>query len=190
MYQPKNSFFIIGTSTGGTSLLHGCMVKHPQVQCHYEWFENRTNPEKQMKQWTEDSRKVESIGQLWGCKVPYEQFVTSSANWTLEEITSLIDYFKILFIQRRYSMYAKKDAHRENFRTWWEGANFHLYWAMREKAPERILLISYETLVLQPQAELFRICRFLGIRFEYEEMKKGTANAKSRILVGWDRSRI
>jgi len=184
----KDSFLITGCSVSGTSLLHG-LISHNSACCvDYEYFRYKHDVRKAIISWQDKAKKTKLI---WGNKIPYEQFITSKPKWEEEDIVKLIDLFKIVFIQRRFTMYAKQNSSDVKYKVYWNNANYNVYWAMREYKPDKIIAVSFEDLCLRPRAEVNRICDFLGIPFEYEEMIKGTINGKSRLSkIGFDLSRV
>ena len=188
----SKAFLILGNSVSGTSLLHGLMNHHPQIDCLYEWFRNRTQPKVAIDEWRTAAKTAAKRGLIWGNKIPIEQFVTlKSKSWKPEQIIALIDDFKIVFIQRRYFQYAKSNAGHAQYREWWEFANFTIYWSMRDRHPDRIIAVSFEDLIQRPRLELNRVCEFLGISMKYNLQIKGTVNGKSRIdHHGFDLSRL
>lgn len=173
----KNDFLILGNSVSGTSLLQSLLNHHPKVECKFEWFKNTSKKDVEgcLDLWFEDANKHEKI---WGNKIPLEQFF--NAGWEDADIINLIDHFHIIFIQRRFSMYAKHNSNNSAYEGWWKRANLDIYWAMREAEPEKIIAVSFEDLCLRPVIELTRICRFLSITYN-KDMMKGTANTKSRV---------
>jgi len=173
----KKDFLILGNSVSGTSLLKSLLHHHPKIECKFEWFMHKQDIGGSLDAWLDNASKHEKI---WGNKIPLEQFF--NAKWTDEDIIKLIDHFHIVFIQRRFSMYAKHNANNSMYKAWWTRANHDIYWAMRERAPEKIIAVSFEDLCLRPFVELSRICRFLNITYN-KIMLKGTANRKSRVKI-------
>ena len=162
----QNNFFIIGNGGGGTSLLRGMLNAHSRIDCKFE-YKPGGNPDQNIQLWTEESGALEN-GTLWGNKIPFEQFL--SMGFTRDQKLSLINKFKIIWLIRRYSMYHqnRKGPYEEN----WHHAQ-EIYWAMRELHPDRIIMVSFEDLLLRTPVELMRICDFLNLEYE-PEMMKGT----------------
>lgn len=174
-------FLIIGNGSSGTSLLRGLMNAHSQIECLFECWGmdgDRTKQfdmaKEQAEYWIEQTEKSKL---MWGNKVPIEQFITRG--WDALTIAQLIDDFKVIFIIRRFSMYCKDPKHKMELYT--QNWNFaqDTYWLMRERAPERVISVSFEDLLLHTTTELFRICEFLGVLFEVE-MLKGTMDTGHR----------
>lgn len=172
-------FMILGNGGGGTSLLRGLINAHSKCQVLFEHKGHRPDdnarkylgPDMELERWLELSKITENGGYLWGNKVPIEQFKTRGYN--TQQVVRLIDYFKIVFIRRRWSRYYKKGRAREEtyleFWDWWS----EVYRAMREKRPDMVIRLSFEDLLLRTEMELKRICDFLEIDYE-PEMLKGT----------------
>ena len=173
----KNNFLILGNSVSGTSLLQSLLNHHLKVECKYEWFKNTSKKDVEgcLDLWIEAANSHDKI---WGNKIPLEQFF--NAEWTNEDITNLINPFYIIFIQRRFSMYAKQNHNNSAYQGWWERANEEIYWSMREAEPSKIIAVSFEDLCIRPYVELLRICKFLDVKYN-KDMMKGTDNVKSRI---------
>lgn len=165
------NFFLLGNGGGGTSLLRGLLNAHSKIDC---MFENKGSTkagdvEGSMQKW--NVLIANSHPQIWGNKMPVEQFVTRG--WNTNMVVDLIDDFKIIWLVRRFSKYHKKGrASPDLYRRNWDWAN-EIYWLMREKRPRRVIRVSFEDLLLRTVIELRRICVFLGIRYE-PTMLKGT----------------
>lgn len=167
MINPKH-FFVIGNGGGGTSLLRGLLNAHTQLEVLFEENKGgREKPaEKEIAHWVELSEKSDL---KWANKVPLEQFI--SRGWSDDDIISLSDYFKLVWLIRRFSRYWKGKAHGVYEKNWhWSQA---LYWRIREKYPDRIIQVSFEDLLLRTEIELHRICVFLDIEYE-ATMLEGT----------------
>jgi len=159
-----NNFLILGNGGGGTSLMRGLLNAHSRIVCAFEVKGSNVAGDVKgtLKAW--DVLAQINNGNLWGNKMPIEQFKTRA--WSTDQVVSLSDKYKIIWIVRRFSMYHKKgfateDVYREN----WNWAQ-ELYWAMRERHPETVIRVSFEDLLLRPVIELKRLCVFLGIRYE------------------------
>ena len=152
----NNDFLIIGHGGSGTSLLRGLLNAHSKIQCGFELWGD----------WKQDAAKCKLI---WGNKQPLERFW--SDKWEHDEIKEIIEYFKVIWIVRRYPKWKKnqKNAYAE---TQWQKGRA-LYWAMRNSKPTDIIEISFEDLLLRPEAELRRVCTFLHIRYERAMLREG-----------------
>ena len=165
----NNSFFIIGNGGCGTSLLRGLLNAHSQMEVAFELWNPKQGDkvEGNLKNWQELAEEKKQQGILWGDKIPLEQFVT--LGWTDEDILKISDYFKIIWITRRYSKYFKKPTRNTNKRLMyeknWQRSN-ELYWKFREKDPACILQVAYEDLLLHTWIELLRCCIFIGVGYE------------------------
>ena len=176
---------ILGNGGGGTSLLRGLLNAHSKL--HIEFEEKGGGggiPAGEIDHWLKISEKCSL---RWGNKIPVEQFI--SRGWSDLDIISLVDYFEIIFLRRRFSRYDKGGTHFD-YKGTWEWAN-DLCWCIRERSPEHILQVSFEELILRPEIELKRICVFLGIDYE-EDMLKGTMDTGKANFnqVGFNKDKI
>ncbi len=159
---------LIGNGGGGTSLLRGLLNAHPEMEVLFE--DNKGGgtkiPEGEIQRWIKLSNESDLI---WANKVPLEQFI--SRGWTDEDIVSLAEHFKIVWLIRRFSKYWKGKAEGVYRKNWQWSQD--LYWMIREKYPDRIIQVSFEDLLLRTAMELRRICNFLGVRYK-ANMLNGT----------------
>ena len=154
-----NSFFILGHGGSGTSLLRGLLNAHSRIHCCFEvWGDIET--------WSASAKACKLI---WGNKIPLEQIW--GHKWQHSDIKELIKHFKIIWIVRRYAKW-KKNQNEVYASANWEKSR-RLYWAMRNADPEKIIEISFEDLLLRPEAELRRVCAFLHIRYERRMLRDG-----------------
>ena len=167
-----NHFLILGNGGGGTSLLRGLMNAHSQCEVLFEHKGQRTDsnpagyvgPEKELECWCELAAEAGASGICWGNKIPIEQLMTR--NYTIETAIKLIDHFKIIFIQRRFSrVYKPGHAPEPYYRENWKWGH-RCYWQMRERKPDGIIAVSFEDLLLRTSVELERICAFIGVIYE------------------------
>lgn len=163
---------ILGNGGGGTSLLRGLLHAHPDLYIDFE-FGRTLNmvPEDELMEWVD--KRTNHTPLIWGNKVPIEQFITRK--WSDANIVSIIDYFKVIWLFRRYSKYIKPQTKGKALNTYkknWEWGQ-SLYWGMRERDPYSVIQVSFEDLLLRPDIELTRICQFIDIKF-IGEMLKGT----------------
>jgi len=152
-------FIIVGNGGSGTSLLRGLLNAHSNLHVVFEHKPPR------LDEFIKEAKVHEGI---WGNKTPIEQFI--SIGLTLEQMVEISDYFKIVHIIRRYSMYCKnrKGPYEKN---WKISQDF--YNAVRERHPSRVITVSFEDLLLRTESELTRICSFLTVNFQ-RKMLLGT----------------
>jgi hypothetical protein len=188
MKKQYTNFFIIGNGGSGTSLLCGLMNAHSKVNCLFEsWRRKDVNieigaPIKEMRCdrpryhfefWKAEAKYMNAkLKRIYGNKIPLEQFITHK--WLDSQILKLAEYFKIIYIIRRYSQYSKKSYKELVYQNNWKRSN-RLYWKFRENHVRGVILVSFEDLLLRTRIELMRICSFLNIRYE-KSMLNGTAN--------------
>jgi hypothetical protein len=170
MISSLNRFMLIGNGGGGTSLLRGLLNAHSELKVLFE--DNKgggtKTPEGEIERWIKLSKESDL---MWANKVPIEQF--KSRGWTNDDVVSLAEQFKIVWLIRRFSKYWKgktEGVYREN----WQWSQ-ELYWLIREAYPDRIIQVSFEDLLLRTVAELRRICNFLDVKYE-ANMLKGTSD--------------
>lgn len=155
-------FFILGNGGSGTSLLRGLLNAHPEIHCQFEvWCSDKTI-ETCLKEWLQTAKECEKENLIYGNKIPFEQFKTHKTDDN--DMIRIADHFKIIWMQRRYSKYAKK-KNSGTFKQSWDSAR-EIYWVIREKYPDRIIKVSFEDLVLRPYDELCRICGFLNVEYD------------------------
>lgn len=140
-------------------MLRGLINGHPDCICEFENWKKADSIKANIKYWGERAKKVK---ENWGCKIPVEQF--ASYEWKVLDVAALVDYFKIVFILRRYSKYKKKNSLRQYYKAHWQFCQ-EIYWEARERDPKSVIAVSYEDLLLRPQIELMRICSFLDISY-------------------------
>lgn len=159
-------FLLLGNGGGGTSLLRGLLNAHPEIEC---LFENKggtgeRTPKDELDHWL---WLAAESGYTWGNKIPVEQFW--HRNWKDLEIINLINHFHIVYLIRRFSKYKKPKVLNFNYEKNWQWSS-SLYWAMRERRPEKIIMVSFEDLLLRPKTELYRICEFLKVKMDYDNI--------------------
>lgn len=165
-------FLLIGNGGGGTSCTQRLLNSHSKIQCLFEnkGKEGNPRPDADLDEWLRLADEAEQAGLIWGNKEPIEQFI--SRDYAERDIEQLADHFKIIWLARRFSQYAKQ--HKGNAttgkrkwsypKTWaWTRAR---YWKCKDKHPETVISISWEDLLLRPEIELTRICAFLGVEYE------------------------
>lgn len=182
-------FFIMGNGGSGTSLLRGLLNAHSQVKCAFEKTTKEKSFESAESLWKAEKYKSNAL--WWGNKIPFEQFIT--ANWSDDEIKKIpaAGYY-IVWIVRRFTRYSHKTTgHRLNtYMANWDRAQ-KLYFEIKDAYPETVLMISFEDLILRPEAELKRICTFLNIKYEIE-MLNGTKDTgfKKYSQAGFNRDKL
>ena len=165
---PNKHFFILGCSRSGTSLLRGLMNAHSKCEVDFEvWADGRGRNDLariNFDFWNKKRAEVQKKDMLYGNKIPLEQFYGKS--WDNEDFNEFFDNgYHVLFIVRRFSKYCNTPKQENQYLQWWERGQ-EIYWDMREYAPDKIIQISYEDLVLRPEIELIRISNFLDIEYE------------------------
>lgn len=185
-----NGVIILGNGGSGTSLLRGLLNAHPDANILFEYGRAlHLSPEEELRNWVLN-KEASSENQLWGNKVPIEQFITRK--WTDTNILEIINYFRVIWIFRRFSKYNKsntgdlKQVYKKN---WLWGQS--LYWRMRECRPDSVMQISFEDLLLRPKIELYRLCDFLGIIYT-SVILKGTMDTgyKKYDQAGFDIAKV
>lgn len=157
-------FFIMGNGGSGTSLLRGLLNAHSQIECAFEKVTKEKSFESAESFWKAEKHKSNAL--WWGNKIPFEQFIT--AGWSDDEIKKIPDAgYYIIWIVRRFTRYSHKTVgHRLNtYMANWDRAQ-KLYFEIKDAYPKIIVMVSFEDLILRPEAELKRICAFLNIKYE------------------------
>lgn len=159
----------------GTSLLCGLLNAHSKIECHFEMFAAQNiDIDKNITRWKQQAAESELI---WGNKMPLEKFWSN--DWKNKDIVSLVDDFKIIWMIRRFDMWARRNKERSEkwamFNNNFKGGQ-KVYWAIRNKKPDGIIQVSFEDLLLRTTIELMRICNFLGIAYEEQMISQGTLN--------------
>lgn len=174
MRDITRDFVILGNGKSGTSLLRGLLHAHPL--CHVEFeLGNQTpklTPTQMFSLWL-DKRESNSAS-IYGVKMPYELLIHN--DWSHDQILNISDYFKVIWIFRRFSKYYSNEfeqAFGSCEVNWRDTQNY--YWEMRERYPESIIQVSFEDLILRTEIELRRICYFLDIKYD-QSMFSGTNN--------------
>ena len=165
---PNKHFFILGCSRSGTSLLCGLMNAHSKCEVDFEvWADGRGRKDIvrfNFDFWDKKRDESQKKDMLYGNKIPLEQF--SAKQWNEKDFIKFFDHgYFVLFISRRFSKYCNMPTREIQYKEWWAKGQ-KIYWNMREYAPDKIIQISYEDLVLRPQIELIRISNFLDIEYE------------------------
>lgn len=152
-----SNFLIIGNGGSGTSLLRGFLNSHSKVECCFEHWGD----------WQDQASKCKY--EVWGNKQPLERFW--SYKWEDSQIVDLIDDYLIIWIVRRYDKWLKKQVSRKAEANWQRGRG--IYWAIRNRKPDRVIEVAFEDLLLRPEAELRRVCDFLHVGYEQRMLRDG-----------------
>ena len=166
-------FMLIGNGGGGTSCTQRLLNAHSRIECLFENKGTHGEPRADfdLAEWVRLSKEAEEKGVIWGNKEPIEQFVTRA--YTAEHIERLSDFFKVIWLVRRFSRYDKPGVvwatlggiTKFTYKEMWDWAR-ERYWACKDKHPETVMSVSWEDLLLRPEIELTRICSFLDVSYE------------------------
>lgn len=156
----SNNFLIIGHGGSGTSLLRGLLNAHSQITCGFEII----------GEWEKNAAECKTP--IWGNKQPLER-LWGAHKLKDDEIIEFIDDYLIIWIVRRFEKWIKNQKPHHAEANWQRGRA--IYWAMRNRRPERIIEVSFEDLLLRTVDELWRICNFLHVSYEQRMLRTGTA---------------
>ncbi len=161
-------FIILGNAMTGTSILTSLLDSHPTITCKFEW--KFKHPE--YNEWFNDREKSFDT---WGNKHTIEKLCSNG--WRESDLIDLADNWHIISIERKYSSYRARFFSRavglckyaeeinDSPKFWWH-MNNRIYYAQREKAPDRVLRVSFEDFVLRQVAETARILSFLEVEYD------------------------
>ena len=156
-----NRFLVCGSGGSGTSLLRGLLNAHSKLTV---LFENM-----RYDQWDGMADAANELNVIWGNKINVQK---CNSNKIIDKmILNFVEKYHMIWIVRRPAHFDWKL--KKAYRTVWNRIN-QLYWDIKDKYPDRIINVSFEDLVLWPEAELRRLCSFLHIEYE-NKMLKGTA---------------
>lgn len=181
---PKNNinfkvkhFFILGNQHSGTSLLRGLLNAHSKITVAFEDCPScNVIVDKIFEKWMNNHKQLKKPEKIWGNKIPIEQI--RAIPWTDDMILNIAERgYCIIWIQRRFGRFNRLNNSISQTKEWrerWEWG-CSLYWKFKEKYPTKVIQVSFEDLLFQPEIELTRICSFLNVEYESEMIINGPA---------------
>ncbi len=195
--KKKFNILVLGSGRGGTSLIASLLDAHPQLEIALEAHAQKhlvfsaQGPDEQelnsrLKSFIKACEKdaKQSHYPSWGNKITTEQlgFLEAIAPplKALEQVyTRLLQGKKIIFITRdgRTCIQSKMRRTHCDLNTavnyWKHSVNYLAF--LRSQADAQLITLKFEDLILQPEIELTKVCRFLGLNY-HPQMLTGTAS--------------
>ena len=175
--ENPNHFLIIASQGSGNAILHGLLNAHSRIECLYQWdggLKKQKNRYLQWEPWIEAAQIAEKKGRTWGNDAGYQPMLHETRGSVANELIQHIRYFKIIWCFRRLGGLGEK--HHRSVAS--QEKALATYWEVKDAAPHRIIMVSFEDILLRTQSELRRICDFLQVRHEREMIQglKKTGN--------------
>lgn len=201
MQKGRFSLLVLGAGRSGTSLVAGLLDAHTQLRVASEHHAPRFLMGQALGLWTR-SLVFRLRGFLWACKAEARR---SPLPWGNKITTEQLDMLpgrsnfprlakrvskalfqrrKVVFVLRdpRSCIQSKMDRSGCNFvegRARYRQSLQWLDWLWARREDLDLHLILFESLLLEPQEELERLCAFLSLPFD-PAMLRGTANIRLR----------
>jgi len=187
----------MGAGRGGTSLIATLLDAHPKLEIALEAYAQKhlvyeaQGPDAQELQnrlnsfiKACDKEASQSYFRQWGNKITTEQlgFLEAFGNATIAQelvYQKLLKSKKIIFITRdgRTCIQSKMRRTACDLNTalnyWKHSVNYLRF--LRSQADAQLITLKFEDLVVQPEIELTKVCRFLGIDY-HPKMLAGTGS--------------